>query len=509
LQFTNLCNLLPRKLHIEKHLLPLTFLVILFAFLTQLNIMELRGEESRRGMIAIEMYARGEWIVPTMHGWNYYNKPPLWNWILAASIWLFGSAKEWVLRLPGILSILLTGYLIFGCLAKEVSREAAILGGLFFLTCADLLFFGSVLSAEIDPFLTLILFIQSISIYYGFYHKKQWHFLVAWIMLAIGLLTKGLPSLVFFGLTILGIAIMERRWKWWWCLPQWIGGFLAAFLIGSYFYIYQQSAPLDVFLINLLDDALQKSALEDRPSRILSQIFTFPFDLLKITLPWSLLLFFFFKKKMIHPVAKVPLLRFCVIFLIFNVWIYWISSNTHNRYLYPFFPFISILTAGIFCYLIQNKSVVPNFWKRKTIFKFRTALLLILLLGIARLVYNFAIQPIQAKSFHHRVLASTLLEKTNGAPIHLTGELFIQEANPEFGSILLQWRQIELPPQLSYKIPYYLYLQSGTVMEYQPKAKRGSYYLIFKNEFVNKNGSVLHTFFENWTNREMLLVQWD
>lgn len=497
------------KLQTEKQLLPITLFLLLLAVLTQLHIMELRGEESRRAMIAIEMFENSNWLIPTMHGWNYYNKPPLWNWILSGSIWLFDSAKEWVIRLPGVLSLLLTAGLIFSTTVKILGRKTAILGSLFFLTCVDLLFFGSILAAEIDPFLTLIIFLQSISIYYGFYEKKSYFFLFAWTMLGIGLLTKGLPSLVFFGLTFLGISIVERSWKWWWHWTQWIGGLLATLLVGGYFYKYHLTGPVDVYLVNLLDDSLQKSATENDFGGIFKQLISFPFDFFKITLPWSLLLLFLVKKNVRKHLFQIPLLRFSVIFLTANIWIYWISPGTHNRYLYPFFPFIGILTAGIFSYLTTQKSVAPNFWKRNTLFQFRFALWFILLLSCARLTYNFTIQPIQATHFKHRILTNALLEKTNNAPIHLMGQIFIQEADPKIGPLLIQLRKTELPPLLSYKIPYYLYLQSETVMTYHQQPQPNTHYLIFKEEFEIQNGKILYTFFEEWTNREMLLVLWN
>jgi 4-amino-4-deoxy-L-arabinose transferase-like glycosyltransferase len=48
-----------------------------------LNIVELRGEEPRRAIVAMEMDITGEYVVPKINGWNYYNKPPLFNWVLA------------------------------------------------------------------------------------------------------------------------------------------------------------------------------------------------------------------------------------------------------------------------------------------------------------------------------------------------------------------------------------------------------------------------------------------
>lgn len=45
-------------------------------------------------------------------------------------------------------------------------------------------------------------------------------------------------------------------------------------------------------------------------------------------------------------------------------------------------------------------------------------------------------------------------------------------------------------------------------MQYQTAPKREHYYLVFKDEFLQKNGTIVHRFYEEWTNREMLLVHW-
>ena len=67
---------------------------------------ELKGEEGRRVLPAIEMLKSGEWILPEMEGQPYVRKPPLINWAVAASISAMGRVSEFSVRLPSALSVL-------------------------------------------------------------------------------------------------------------------------------------------------------------------------------------------------------------------------------------------------------------------------------------------------------------------------------------------------------------------------------------------------------------------
>lgn len=487
---------------------PLLLVLILLSYLTQLHLMELRGEEARRSLVAIEMLEFNNWIVPSIHDWLYLNKPPIWNWLLAVAITCFGSANEWVVRIPGVVSILLTGGAIF-YFVKHYQQDLtiAILASLFFLTAVDLLYFGAVLAAEIDPFLTLLIFLQSMGIYLGFYHQKKTWSIIAWGILGIALLTKSLPPLVFFGFTYIGISIVERQWKWWLNWEQWLGVLLCSSIVVVYFTAYALQADVGTYLINLLDDSLQKSALETADG-LIGHLFSFPFEFLKISLPWSLLLLLLYKKKLRASLWKVNLVRFSLIFIIANLWVYWISPETHNRYLYPFFPFVAIVAATIFQYFVTQKNPTFQSSKLQKIFRLRTAYGLIIVLLSIRIIYNFIILPIQAEHFHHQELVTEIVSHASNRPIYLTGEPFIQIADPSIAGFNLQRQEIILPPQLSFRIPYYLYLQTGNILAYHPDAKTGQLYLIYADNFLEENGTILHRFHEYLINKEMLLVEW-
>ena len=52
------------------------------------------------------MLETGNYIVPEVGGKPYFRKPPLVNWLVAASFKFFGVRNEWTARLPSALSVL-------------------------------------------------------------------------------------------------------------------------------------------------------------------------------------------------------------------------------------------------------------------------------------------------------------------------------------------------------------------------------------------------------------------
>jgi len=124
------------------------------------NSYGLRAEEPRRAVIAIEMIESNNFINPHLNGLPYYNKPPLFNWLLAFFFRLFYSFEEWVVRLPSLLSLLAIATINFFVIKKYLNLNIAILSSFFFLTSADILFYGTITAGEIDLFYSLIVYLH-------------------------------------------------------------------------------------------------------------------------------------------------------------------------------------------------------------------------------------------------------------------------------------------------------------------------------------------------------------
>jgi len=66
-------------------------------------------DEPRYTRVAVEMHRRGDWIVPTLQGQPWLEKPALYYWMAGAAFSLFGET-ETAARLPSVIAaVVLTG----------------------------------------------------------------------------------------------------------------------------------------------------------------------------------------------------------------------------------------------------------------------------------------------------------------------------------------------------------------------------------------------------------------
>ncbi|NTW25381.1 MAG: T9SS type A sorting domain-containing protein [Lentimicrobium sp.] len=246
------------------------------------DAVELLGEEPRSAIVSLEMQLTGDYLVPRINGMNYYNKPPLFNWIMSAFFSLTGSHEEWVVRLPSLLGWIGLAILLFFIVRRFMGKEVALLSTLFTLTAADVYFFGTVFSGEIDLFYSFVIFLQIISLFW-FYSKQKylWMFIASYLFAGIGFLTKGLPSVAFQALTLLGMAIVYRGWKWLFSWQHLTGILFLILPVGFYYFLYSQKADHLSYLFNLVKEASQRTGLESKPVDFLLSIFKFPVDLIK------------------------------------------------------------------------------------------------------------------------------------------------------------------------------------------------------------------------------------
>src|SRR5207249_3359112 len=88
--------------------LALLVVLVVAAYFTRMTALSVRGEESRRGLIAREMMNTGDWIVPRCQGIPLFSRPPLQNWLIALTATVRGDVDLVALRFPSDCAILLT-----------------------------------------------------------------------------------------------------------------------------------------------------------------------------------------------------------------------------------------------------------------------------------------------------------------------------------------------------------------------------------------------------------------
>lgn len=511
-----------------KRLLIILILISLFiALFLHLDYPYLRGEEQRRAVVAIECMESGNYIVPTLLGETYYNKPPMFNWVVAGLMQITGSVSEWVVRLPGVLSLILISLLLYYIIARFAGKETGLLSALFFITSADIFFFASVYSGEIDLFYSLLVFIQIISLYW-FYQKKAylWMFLVSYLFCAFGLLTKGFPSLAFQGFTVLALLIYYKRWKLLFGWQHISGILLFVLIVVFYFFLYSKYEDVGAYVGNLFKESSQRSANEYGFADILISIFTFPLQLLKLILPWAVLIVFAFGRNRWRMVRTNKLFIFILIFLIPNILVYWISPELRNRYLYMFLPFVLVLIAAFYVNYREKASLLnlwlerifgvvililalffvaylfieplhaglDYIWLRGIMFALLFAFLLffyirsrdlriyvfILALILARIGHDLCVLPYlnaNYRSAGYVEQVNNIIEITKDSPVDYYGKLTHRNSDVSFFSIPIDTVSFMQAPWIPYQIPYYLKTKTDHTMKFSEMIEPGKYYL--------------------------------
>lgn len=539
----------------QKHLLYFIFFLLILSLFGWNDVLGLRAEEPRRAVVSMEMAINQQYIVPTINNWAYYNKPPFFNWIMVLFFKLFNSYEEWVVRIPSILAYLLTGRIIFVVSKKYVTRQIALLASLFFLTFADVLFYGTVNAGEIDLFYSLLVVIQVFSIFH-FYEKKKYFqmFLWSYFFAAIGTLTKGPPSIAFQALTLIPWLVINKNWKLIFNWKHFVAGFMFLGIVTGYFYWYNQYDDGLGFAVRLFKEASQRTGAEHAFSETLLSSLMFPLFLIQIALPWSLLAVFFYKGKFKKHLKENQLLKFAVVFILFNIPLYWFSADHKARYLYMFLPFIAVLLSYFY---VTNKELIRvkkgielfflglmvlgalsflgvNFVKIIkidsqyvfiSIFLFFMASFLVYLyykrkslrmlfficfLLLFRIAFNSFYLPEIAKTSQENIYKEDIdkmLAITNGKAITLTGSSYTFISDASIGPLKFGEKTLTTAPLIAYQIPYYLTKATNKIMVYDTNQVVGEFYLIQAKFFDNENQKVLYKLKDFWMNEELVLFE--
>ena len=176
-------------------------------------------DESRYAQIPREMLAHGEWIVPTLQGEPYLDKPPLVYWLIMLSYQLFGVSALSA-RLVPALAVHLTILLSYLFARRWLGEKSAFRGAMVLTLAPAFLGMGRllILDGVLALWTTLSLFAGFEAIRGGAIQRRWW--LLACVACGLGFLTKGPVALLLFVPPILAFAWLNGgcarldRWAW-------------------------------------------------------------------------------------------------------------------------------------------------------------------------------------------------------------------------------------------------------------------------------------------------------
>ena len=182
-------------------------------YLPALGSIAIKGEEGRRILPAVRMLETGDYIVPQVGSSPYYRKPPLVNWLVAASFKIFGVRNEWTARLPSALSVLAVAIAFVTVARASLGARGSILAAMIWLTNIGIIEKGRLI--EIEGLYVSLCGLAIIFWLSSFLQRKSpWLiWLPASVFLGLGLLAKGPTSLVFFYGIVIAVVAHRKGWR--------------------------------------------------------------------------------------------------------------------------------------------------------------------------------------------------------------------------------------------------------------------------------------------------------
>jgi 4-amino-4-deoxy-L-arabinose transferase-like glycosyltransferase len=182
-------------------------------YLPALGSIAIKGEEGRRILPAVRMLETGNYIVPQVGSNPYYRKPPLVNWLVAASFKLFGVRNEWTARLPSALSVLAVAIAFVTVARASLGARGSIIAAMIWLTNIGIIEKGRLIEIEA---LYVSLFGLAIILWLNFFLQKKSPWLMwlpASVFLGLGLLAKGPTHLIFFYGIVIAVLAYWKDWR--------------------------------------------------------------------------------------------------------------------------------------------------------------------------------------------------------------------------------------------------------------------------------------------------------
>lgn len=430
---------------------------MLLAFL---GAREIWTQEHRWADIVAGMFFRHDFLHPYLNEVDYYDKPLLSYWLIAAFSTLTGQVSTWTLRLPSALAGLLAIWSIYRLGFHLKDKRLGLMSGWFLLTTFYFIFWARTSSADM---LNMAGSLFAVSWYFD--HKTRPNFfsyMIFFLILALTSLCKGLVGAIVPLIVIFPDLVMKGEWKKH-LRPAILFALLPAVIVyvfpfwaSTYFGgdSYGQSGLYLVYRENILRYF--------QPFDHKGPIYTYFIFLPIYLLPWAIFFIpavFSLKSRWQTMSANSRWLVWAVLllFLFFTL-----SGSRRNYYVLPMVPFAILMTADWVAtnYNELNKSLI---WAGRLTLSFFVIMFL-----------NFVvIQPLYYADGGNKDFAEKLKLRVEQIKPWSTWQFVLLD--PESRARFY----LQLPPQIKN------YSVSGTEREYQTETTLLNAWPILKNKAQN------------------------
>ena len=202
-------------------------------------------DEGRYVGVAWQMLTSGDWLTPTLDGLPFFHKPPLFYWISAGAMALFGVG-EFAARLPSLLAAWMTGVALFAFVRHWCGERFARLT-LVALALQPFFFCGAQF-ANLDMLVAGFISVTVLALAHAQLRREQGRpyrrtLALAWLLAGLGVLSKGLIGFVLPGLVVTIWLFCRGRWRAIFGLLWWPGMLVLLAVTTPWFWLEQREFP--------------------------------------------------------------------------------------------------------------------------------------------------------------------------------------------------------------------------------------------------------------------------
>lgn len=315
--------------------------------------------EPRYAEIVRVMFAKGEWIVPTVNGEIYTDKPILYFWIALIAAKIAGGVNEWVVRLPaalgGIGFVLATYYIGRELFSARVGAIAGVVLATSFRVVWEARW------AHIDSLFGCLFLL---SVYFGsralLRRGPPHEVLLSYVFMALATLAKGLIGVVLPGLLFVAFVLARRDWRLIGAAKLPIGVPLFLVIATPWFYLVSEATGgkwLTDFIY--IHHVQRYTAGAGHRQPFYYYFTTLPADFL----PWTafaipaLSRYRDYRRSWAEPPVQFCLLWFLSVFIFFSA-----SDTKRDLYLLPLLPTLAFLVANFLDDLDRHGLIRSRFY---------------------------------------------------------------------------------------------------------------------------------------------------
>jgi 4-amino-4-deoxy-L-arabinose transferase-like glycosyltransferase len=301
-------------------------------------------DEGRYVAVAWEMITSGNWLYPTLNGLPFFHKPPLFYWITAGSLSLFGM-HEWASRLASLLGAGIAAFTLYGFALRQKGQAVARWTLLVLVTTP--FFFAGAQFANLDMLVAGFIGVSIVlaaEAALNANRNQAYRGLLAgaYVATALGVLSKGLIGIVLPGMVIVVWLAWNRRLA---LLRQliWLPGLALFALVAVPWFVAMQTRFPDFLHYFFVYQHFQR--FTEGGFNNPQPFWFYPAVILLLMLPWSWGLISAWKRTQLETEDRPTIRSLMWVWVVVIVGFFSIPSSKLVGYILPVLPPLAYLIA--------------------------------------------------------------------------------------------------------------------------------------------------------------------